>query len=383
MVCLSHSSNIMPGIAPLMNVSFWERCDFHVSFSGRDTSGNDWNRPSGSSMVDMGISSIIMKSPSPKCLHDILGHDHIQRHPLFIRYFTKSCPCYWTGPYYRFRRYCLIPWGFHRTLILQRVRLANRGRLLLRPPGPVPFGTCICSNVETIHSLTCNVYGPFECRTCLGTSILLVSTYISFFLILRRLMAFLSLSLFDMAGCAPRMNVLSWGSGEFPVSNSNRDILWWNACNRHSGSFMVDTGILFSNMKSLSHECSMTFWPLTSYSDFPTDKTVHQFSWPWYRTWPFDLFTETIKYAKCSANSTELLRHSFQGLFLSFRRTCPMEFPIHFSTVIYMYMICKLMRDKGFDILFPFVGCSRSAFGIENIILRLSLELSILCWAPL
>ena len=40
--------------------------------------------------------------------------------------------------------------GFHRTL--QRVRLANRGRLLLRTPGPVPFGTCICSHVETILS---------------------------------------------------------------------------------------------------------------------------------------------------------------------------------------------------------------------------------------
>ena len=39
---------------------------------------------------------------------------------------------------------------FHRTL--QRVRLANRGRLLPRTPGPVPFGTCICSNVETILS---------------------------------------------------------------------------------------------------------------------------------------------------------------------------------------------------------------------------------------
>ena len=34
----------------------------------------------------------------------------------------------------------------------QRVRLANRGRLLLRTPTPVPFGTCICSNVETILS---------------------------------------------------------------------------------------------------------------------------------------------------------------------------------------------------------------------------------------
>ena len=61
--------------------------------------------------------------------------------------------------------------GFHRTL--QRVRLAIRGRLLLRTPGPVPFGTCICSNVETILSWTCHVYGPFEFRTSLGTSILL------------------------------------------------------------------------------------------------------------------------------------------------------------------------------------------------------------------
>ena len=41
--------------------------------------------------------------------------------------------------------------------------------------GPVPFGTCICSNVETIRSWTCHIYGPFEFRTSLGTSILLFS----------------------------------------------------------------------------------------------------------------------------------------------------------------------------------------------------------------
>ena len=56
----------------------------------------------------------------------------------------------------------------------QRVRLSNRGRLLLRTPGPVPFGTCICFNNETILSWTCHVYGPFEFRTSLGTSILLI-----------------------------------------------------------------------------------------------------------------------------------------------------------------------------------------------------------------
>ena len=43
----------------------------------------------------------------------------------------------------------------------------------------VPFGTCICSNVETILSWTCHVYGPFEVRTSLGTSILLAYMYLS------------------------------------------------------------------------------------------------------------------------------------------------------------------------------------------------------------
>ena len=56
------------------------------------------------------------------------------------------------------------------------------------------------------------------------------------------------------AGLAPRMNVLFWWPGDFPVSYSNKDTSR-NAWNRHSGSLMVDTGILFSNMKHPSHEC--------------------------------------------------------------------------------------------------------------------------------
>ena len=40
----------------------------------------------------------------------------------------------------------------------------------------VPYGTCICSNVETIHSWTCHVYGPFEFRISLGNSILLLTS---------------------------------------------------------------------------------------------------------------------------------------------------------------------------------------------------------------
>ena len=92
-------------------------------------------------------------------LHGILGNDHLQWHPQLIRHITNLWTNYRTEPYYRFSPYYLIPGGFHWTL--QQVRLATRGRLLLRTPGPVPFGTCICSNVETILSSTCHVYGPF------------------------------------------------------------------------------------------------------------------------------------------------------------------------------------------------------------------------------
>ena len=120
------------------------------------------------------VSINIMKSPSPKCYmtfwnmviySDTLNWSDIT--PIFEPITELDLVCqFW--PYYQISR------GFHRTL--QRVRLANRGRLLLRTPGPLPFGTCIYSNVETIHSWTCHVCGPFEFRTSLGTSILLVKS---------------------------------------------------------------------------------------------------------------------------------------------------------------------------------------------------------------
>ena len=115
-------------------------------------------------------------------LHDILGHDHIQWHPQLIRHYTSLRPYYRTCLYYPFWPYgwfvlFLLPnfGGFQRTL--QRVLLAKRGRLLLRTPGPVPFGTCICSNVETVLSWTCHVYGLFEFRISLCTSILLLLSW--------------------------------------------------------------------------------------------------------------------------------------------------------------------------------------------------------------
>ena len=83
-------------------------------------------------------------------------------------------------------------------------------------------------------------------------------------------------------GIALHLNAVIWGPNDFPVSYPTRTISW-KAWNCHSGSLMVDTVILFSNMKSLFHECYMTFWPLTSCSDFPTYQTF---------CWFHDLYTE-------------------------------------------------------------------------------------------
>ena len=44
MAFLSHNSFDTPGLAPFMNVLFWGRCDFPISFWSRDMSRNVWNR---------------------------------------------------------------------------------------------------------------------------------------------------------------------------------------------------------------------------------------------------------------------------------------------------------------------------------------------------
>ena len=134
-------------------------------------SWNIWNRPSGSSMVDSGISSNIMESPSPKCYMEfwdmIIYNDILHWSDISLNSDLVTALEIITV----FEVITL----FREVSIehLQRLRLANRGGLLLRTPGPVPFGTCICSNVETIHSWTCHDYGSLEIRTSLGISILL------------------------------------------------------------------------------------------------------------------------------------------------------------------------------------------------------------------
>ena len=119
LVFLSHNSSDTPGLAPLMDVVFWGRCDFPISFAGRDMSRN-----------------------LSRMFHDILDDDHIQWHPPLIGQYTNFWPLLiWT--FLPNLTFYLIVQGIHRTYATGAA--ANRGRLLLRTPGPIPFGTSICS----------------------------------------------------------------------------------------------------------------------------------------------------------------------------------------------------------------------------------------------
>ena len=84
-------------------------------------------------------------------LHDIPKHDHMMWNPpLFKHYKTRDL----------FTEVDLIT-NFDlitkfRQVSKEHMQLANRGRLLLQTPGPVPFGSCMCSNVEIcLLSLSC------------------------------------------------------------------------------------------------------------------------------------------------------------------------------------------------------------------------------------
>ena len=106
---------------------------------------------------------------------------------------------------------------------------------------------------------------------------------------LRQHMAFLSLNLYDTPGLAPRMNVLFWGPGDFPVSYSNKDTSW-NAWNRHSGSLWSIRGsysaiwsIPFTNVKWHSDPWpTVTSQPIrisTNFMTFIPSLTLTDYEW--------------------------------------------------------------------------------------------------------
>ena len=109
-------------------------------------------------------------------LHDILDDDYLQWHPLLIRHYTNFWPYYWSWPYNRIWLFTLL----REVSIehLQRVRHANRGRLLPRTPGPVPYRICKCSFVETTdtQSYITPVYDTFAWLDFLQTLTQLLNT---------------------------------------------------------------------------------------------------------------------------------------------------------------------------------------------------------------
>ena len=101
---MGYNSSDTPGLAPLMKVLFWGRCDFPIRFSGRGMSRNIWNRLLGSSMVSAEMLQTIWGPPLPNV------------RPVF----------------------------------------------LLRTPGPVPLWNLPVFNVEANFSWTCLVSGQNE-----------------------------------------------------------------------------------------------------------------------------------------------------------------------------------------------------------------------------
>ena len=99
-VFLSHSSYGMPGLASLMNVLFKGWRDFHLSSSDRDMPFNVWNRPSGSVMVNIGISANIITWYSGTWPYTMT--------PSIDQTLHQFANNYRTGSYYRFWLYYQI-----------------------------------------------------------------------------------------------------------------------------------------------------------------------------------------------------------------------------------------------------------------------------------
>ena len=102
-------------------------------------------------------------------LHDILDDEHLQWHPPLISHYTNFWPYYWSWPYYRIRLFTEL----REVSIehLQRVRHADRGRLLLRTPGPVPLWDLEVFLCLDQFLLNVSCFRTSEFRTSLGTSV--------------------------------------------------------------------------------------------------------------------------------------------------------------------------------------------------------------------
>ena len=104
---------------------------------------------------------------------------------------------------------------------------------------------------------------------------------------------------------------------------------------------MVDTAILFSNMKSPSQET--TCWPQNSFSDFPTDQTFHQF---------YDLIP-SLTFTELRVVSMEHL----QRLWHVNGKRLPSE---HLVTSLFGACVCSDRRDQISQIYINFMSFIRT-----------------------
>ena len=154
MAFLSHNSSDTPGLAPLMNVLFWGRCDLSNKLLWQ---GYDEERLKSSLKKFYGRYGDLTKEyegPLSRMLHDILDDDHIQWHPPLIRHYTNFLNRYWSGPNYWIRLFTLLCKVSIEHICngcgIPREDAYSSGHLVLSH-----FGTCMCSYVETDFSWTC------------------------------------------------------------------------------------------------------------------------------------------------------------------------------------------------------------------------------------
>ena len=109
----------------------WGRRDFQINSSNRDTSRNAMKSSLRKFYDRYGDLIKQYEVSLSQMLNEIPWPDHIQWQP------PTDLTLYRTRPFTEFWVVSIEH--------LRGVWHADRGRLLLRTPGPIPFGTCICS----------------------------------------------------------------------------------------------------------------------------------------------------------------------------------------------------------------------------------------------
>ena len=163
MASLFHSSYDMPGLAPRMDVLSWERRDFQISFSNRDTSRNAWKRHWGSFMVDRGSYLTIWSFP----LTNVKWHSVTWPYKMTTPYWSDFVP---NLTFYR------ILSGFHGTFATGVA--CRQGTLTPTDTWSLAFGTCICSTCWDQSFFRTSRYFPdYALRISLGTFSILLSNW--------------------------------------------------------------------------------------------------------------------------------------------------------------------------------------------------------------